>query len=80
MLRESAVLILDSHPQASHALVVEVAFGGEFLWSLEHRMEVARGGKDGVSEQRVAPATVLLVVSEEFNKLQQQSERQGFGR
>eukprot|EP00961_Rhodomonas_salina_P232209 3137053-Rhodomonas_salina.3 len=80
MLHESAVLILNPHPQASHALVVEVAFGGELLWCLEHRVEVARGGEDGISEQLVAPATALLVVPEEFNKLQQQSECQGFGR
>eukprot|EP00961_Rhodomonas_salina_P166661 2245999-Rhodomonas_salina.1 len=44
------------------------------------RSPSARGGEDGVAEQRVALATALLVLPEKFNKLQQQQESQGFGR
>eukprot|EP00961_Rhodomonas_salina_P032952 443734-Rhodomonas_salina.1 len=58
-----------SIPQLSHAFVVQVAFGGELLLSLEHSVEAACCGEDGIAKQRVAPAGALLIVSQVFNKL-----------
>eukprot|EP00961_Rhodomonas_salina_P111805 1504432-Rhodomonas_salina.1 len=53
VLHERPILILNAHPQASHELVVQVAFRRELLLRLEHGVEVACGGEDGVSEQGV---------------------------
>lgn len=62
VLGEGAILVLNPHQQAGHVLVVQVALRRELLLCLEHRMEVARHSEDGVSEQRIALASALLVV------------------